>query len=416
MKKLLRFFRSMTFGMVLLGLILACSLAGSLIAQNNDPAWYVETYGSWHRAIFALGLNDVFGSWYFISLLALLCLNLTLCSLTRIGKVSKAAHMAVQAAAGRQPDKPLTETEADALRAHMDAARCKKHDVAGVTVYGKNAAGWYGSFVTHLAILLTVIVGAAALYLPVITDKTCMPGESVAMPDGTAIAVKSFAIEDGTGRLDYASDLEITLPDGRTSGTEHVSVNHPMSFGGYKVYQQTYGTAGSVLVRNVETGGEDVLTLDEMCFLSLDGVNGAWFEALYPGYTRDEDGNFTLITSTSGSYPDPVYQILLVSDGVNTPVLAFPGESVSVGGIELTFQDPVEYPGLRIKTTPKLLNGLLCAVFALMLAGLWLCFFHQPVLVTVTEEGYAVGGPKPQGTALELEALLEEMRKGEPSC
>ena len=44
LKKVLKFLRSMAFGMVLLVLILICSLAGSLIAQGNDPSWYVQTY------------------------------------------------------------------------------------------------------------------------------------------------------------------------------------------------------------------------------------------------------------------------------------------------------------------------------------------------------------------------------------
>ena len=407
MKKLLNFFRSMTFGMILLGLILVCSLAGSLIAQNNTHAWYAQTYGGWHSLIFTLQLNDVFGSWYFILLLVLLCLNLSLCTLVRIGKVARASRSAVETAAKRQPSVSLTPEGVEAVRAHLAASHCKEQPFGDVVVYHKNTLGWYGSFMTHLAILLTVIVGAVALYLPTITDQTCMPGQSLTMADGTRIYVESFHIEDETGRLDYASEIEIVKPNGQSSGLQRISVNYPCSFGGYKVYQQTYGTAGSVLVRNTETGGEDVFTLDTMCFLSLDGVNGVWFEALYPGYLRDPAGNFTLITQTSGSYTDPIYQILIASDGVNTPVLAFPGESVTVGSVEYQFLDPVEYPGLRIKNTPTAVNALLIAVFVLMLVGLWFCFFQAPVLVTVTPEGYVVGGPKPQGMELELEALLE---------
>ena len=74
-KKLLRFLRSMTFGMILLGLILLCSFPGSVIAQGNTPDWYVETYPDWHGVILKLGLDDVFDSWYFVMLLALLCLG-----------------------------------------------------------------------------------------------------------------------------------------------------------------------------------------------------------------------------------------------------------------------------------------------------------------------------------------------------
>lgn len=415
--KVLKFLRSMTFGMVLLGLILLCSLAGSLIAQGNDPAWYVQTYPDWHGLLLTLGLDDVFNSWYFIMLLILLCLNLTLCALVRIRRVANAAKNFPDTAASLKTSVLLTTAGTEQLQTYLEERRYRKTEINDTTVYTKNTFGWYGSFLTHLAILLTVIFGAAALYLPAVTDQTCMPGQSLTMEDGTQIGVESFHIENGSGQLDYASAITVTLPDGRIGGPERVSVNYPYSFGGYKIYQQTYGTAGVVTVRNTITGGEDVFTLDSLCFLSLDSINGIWFEALYPGYIRDEAGNFTLITQTTGAYEDPVYQILLVSDGAYTPVLAFPGETVSVGDVEFTFEDPVEYPGLRIKKTPALVNGLLCTAFALMILGLWFCFFRPPAIVAVRKEGYAVGGPKPQGLELELAALLEtEIKKEDESC
>lgn len=416
-KKLIKFLRSMTFGMILLGLILLCSFPGSVIAQGNAPDWYVQTYPDWHGVILKLGLDDVFGSWYFITLLVLLCLNLILCSLVRIRNVVKASARAAEAAAARKTGVQLTGDGVAKLRTFLETHHYKKEVFGDTTVYSKNSVGWYGSFVTHLAILLTVLFGAAALYLPRVMDQTCFPGESLTMEDGTVIEVESFRIEDGEGKLDYASILEIRLPDGRTSGAQQIRVNHPLSFGGYKVYQQTYGTAGAVTVHNTETGGEDRFLLNEMCFLSLDGINGIWFEALYPGYIRDENGNFTLITQTSGSYEDPVYQVLLASDGVYTPVMVFPGETLSVGGVEFTFDDPVEYPGLRIKRTPEAVNALLFAVFALMVVGLWLCFFQVPAIVAVREEGYTVAGPKPQGLTLELAALLEsDIRNEDTLC
>ena len=412
-KKLLKFLRSMTFGTILLALILLCSFPGSVIAQGNTPDWYVQTYPGWHGILLKLGLDDVFGSWYFITLLALLCLNLTLCSLIRIRNVVKASQNAAAGAAARKTKVYLTPEGVCQLRQMLEERRYKKEVVGETTVYSKNAIGWYGSFITHLAILLTVLFGAAALYLPRVTDQTCFPGESLKMEDGTSIAVESFRIENGEGKLDYASIIEILLPDGRTTGRKEIRVNHPLSFGGYKVYQQTYGTAGAVTVRNTETGGTDSFLLNEMCFLSLDSVNGVWFEALYPGYIRDENGNFTLITQTSGSYEDPVYQVLVASEGVYTPVMVFPGETLTVGGVEFTFEDPVEYPGLRIKRTPEAVNSLLFGAFGLMILGLWFCFFQTPAIVALREEGYAVSGPKPQGLELELAALLEDHIRNE---
>ena len=408
MKKLWTFLRSMRFGILLLVLIAVCSVIGSVIPQGKEIAWYAQTYRGAHGAILLLGLHHIFTSWYFVALLILLCLNLTLCSLTRIGALAKGNGNAVEAAARLPNEARLTEAGADKLRAHMKTLRCREERLGSATVWHKNEIGRYGTFLTHLSILLTVVFGATALYLPTVTDRTCLPGEALTMPDGTVIAVDDFSIENSGGQLDYASRLRVTLPDGRESEATRVSVNHPMSFGAYKIYQQTYGTAGSVTVTNLETGGADDFTLTEPVFLSADGRNGLWYEALYPGYVRDPSGNVTLITNTTGSYYDPVYQVQVASDGVYTPTLAFPGDSVRVNGLEFTFNDPVEYPGLRIKKTPAAVNALLIAAFALMTVGLYITFFMQPVLVKLDAEGYAVGGPKPEGMRVELALLLKD--------
>ena len=396
----------MHFGLILLGIIGLCSVVGSVIPQGEAVSFYAKKYQEAHGYILLLGLDDVFHGWFFITVSALLCLNLTFCSILRINNVVRAAKTERNRAAVMPDEKTLTARGMELLRGALEQRRCNKTERSGVTLYNKNGFGRYGTFLVHLSILLTVIFGVAALSLPTVTDRSCFPGEALTMEDGTQIHVHSFHIEDSEGNLDYASLLSITLSDGRESAKTEIRVNHPLSFGSYKVYQQTYGTAGSITVRNLETGGEDRFILNEYALLSMDGQNGIWYEALFPGYLRDEDGNFTLITSTSGHYDDPVYQVLVSQDGEFTPVLAFPGDVLEVAGVAYAFNAPVEYPGLRIKHTPVLLNALLIASFVLMIAGLYLSFFMQPVLVKVSENGYAVAGVKSEGIRLDLETLL----------
>lgn len=407
MKKIRNFLRSMRFGILLLLLIALCSVAGSVIPQGKEVAYYAQNYTRAHPAILFLQLDNIFESWYFIVLLALLCVNLTLCSVVRGIALMRDQRFVSRAAL--LPDAVrLTPAGVEKLRAHLkDGLRCRETVSGDATVYSKRLYGRYGTFITHLAILLTVIIGAGALYLPTVTDETCLPGEQITMRDGTAIAVDSFRIENEAGDLDYSSEITVTLPDGRKSESTRIRVNYPMHFGPYKIYQQTYGTAGSVSVKNLATGGSEVVPLTESVFLTLDGQSGLWFDVLYPGYTQDEDGNITLINNMVGSYEDPVYQIQLAENGEYISALAFPGDAFEVGGLEFRFNDPIDYPGLRIKHTPTVVNILLLLAFLLMTAGLFITFFLQPVLVKVDAEGYAVGGPKPEGTRLALEALLE---------
>ena len=410
MKKAFQFFRSMRFGIILLVLIAALSVVGTVIPQGREIAWYAQTYQSVHGAILVLKLNDVFNSWYFLLLLALLALNLILCSLVRIRTIPKQRELERKQLSQRTAQAaPLSPEQACRVRQGLLAMHCRETQTEdGARLFTKNEFGRYGSFLTHLSILLTILFGAMALYLPTVSDRTCLPGEALEMDDGTEIAVESFRIENGEGRLDFTSEISIRLPDGQESGIREIKVNHPLSFGPWKVYQQTYGTAGSVTVINLANGGEDTFTLTDLVFLSLDGVNGLWYEAVYPDLIRDPGGNVTLVTNTSGSYPNPVYQVETASDGVYTPILAFPGDELQVGDLKFRFEKPVEYPGLRIKYTPKLVNALLVGAFLLMTAGFYITFFCQPVLVRLDEDGYTVGGPKPEGTRIAVRQWLEE--------
>ena len=413
MKKVFQFFRSMRFGILLLVLIAALSIVGTAIPQEREISWYAQTYQSFHGTILMLKLNDVFHSWYFHVILVLLGLNLTLCSLVRIRSVSKARAKEREVLLSLPQSIALSTAERESVLEGLRAMHCREEDAEGQKVFSRNSFGRYGSFITHLSILLTIVFGAMALYIPKTVDRTCLPGESVIMDDGTEIAVESFRIENEEGRLDFTSEITVTLPDGRSSGLQEIKVNHPFSFGQWKIYQQTYGTAGSVTVQNLDTGMEDTFTLTDLVFLSLDGVNGLWYEAVYPDLIRDPSGNVTLVTNTSGSYPNPVYQVQTASDGVYTPILAFPGEELQVGTLKFRFENPVEYPGLRIKYTPKLITALLISVFLLMTAGFYITFFCQPVLVRVDPDGCAVGGPKPEGMRLRIRAWKEENRAKE---
>ena len=400
----------MRFGLLLLALIAVCSVIGTVIPQGREIAWYAQTYKSFHGTILMLKLNDVFHSWYFELLLVLLGLNLTLCSLLRIRSV-RAIHKKEKEYLLTAPATltlPLSEEQKEYVVKSLRAMHCREEKLGDAVIFSKNGFSRYGSFITHLSILLILVFGAAALYNPTIIDKSCLPGESLTMEDGTEIYVESFRIEDGEGNLDFTSEINIRLPDGRESGVHEIKVNHPLGLGPWKVYQQTYSTAGCITVRNLNTGLEDRLKLTDLVFLSLDGVNGLWYEELYPDMIRDPSGNVTLISNVSGSYPNPVYQVETASDGVYTPILAFPGDELQVNDLAFVFEKPVEYPGLRIKYTPKTVNALLCAAFLLLILGLYITFFCQPVLVKIEEEGCTVGGSRPEGMRITVRRWAED--------
>ena len=68
MKKVFNYIRSMRFGILLLVLIAVCSVAGTVIPQGREIAYYAQTYRSFHGVILMLRLHRIFESWYFAAL------------------------------------------------------------------------------------------------------------------------------------------------------------------------------------------------------------------------------------------------------------------------------------------------------------------------------------------------------------
>ena len=403
----------MTFGMILLIVIMVLSLAGSLIPQQETSMVYVQKYGPQAAVILiALGFTDLFHAWYFYALEILLCLNLLLCSILRFPRTRRAAFTFMASAEKKELETALTHQDVEKLHAHLQHRHWHRKDLEGRTIYFRHLYGFYGSFLTHLSILFVLLFGSLMLITPTVKDQTVMPGSSLMLEDGTEIFCESFHIEDSEGRLDYASLLRVVSPDGQQSRTQEIRVNQPLRFHSYKIYQQTYGTAGRVRIYNAANKAEETLYLTEPCFLSIDNRNGIYFESLFAGYLKDEEGNYTLIASTDRSYPDPVYQVQSISDGMSTSLLAFPDESLTFGDITFTFLSPAEYPGLRIKHVSTILPGFLYFSFAFMVIALYLCFFTVPVCIVVFPDGYTLVSGKPlESLKLELQLLLEGASK-----
>ena len=404
MKKVLRVLRSMRFANILLALVALCCGVSSLLPQGRELAFYAENYPRIYALIYRAQLYDMFRSWYFILLMALLCLSMLACTAGMLRRALRAGKTEIERAAALPDAEPLDAAGLEKLRLYMASIRCKEERIGESFVFHKNGFGRWGSFLIHLSILLTVLFGAMALYLPKVTDQSCYPGETITLEDGAQIAVDSFSMYNAEGQLDYASVIRITLPDGRSAGPQEIRVNYPMTFGPYKVFQWSYGAEGAVSARNLVSGGADLFTsLDRGSVLSIDEDDRIEFLGVYEATPQ-----------TEGDEGYIFYQVRTVREGVYENAAEYrPGETLTLGDVEFTFLDPY-YPGLRIKTMPvRAANSLLEAAFVLMLVGLFLCFYLQPVLVKADEKGYTVAGPRSEKMRLELKGRLAQEKEAQ---
>ena len=384
MKKIFRFLRSMKFGMLLLAVIAALSVAGTLIPQEQEAQAYEAAYPVMGKVILFLGLDHLYSTWYYIGLFLLLGLSLLFCSVLRFGRIR---HAKASLLAGAERADILEGFSASDPAAVLKKKGFRKTPDGWV----RNIPGLYGSFVTHAALLLMLIACACVFALQEKEDYSVMVGDAVTLSDGTMIHVDAFSMEDEkSGKLEYRSDLTAVLPDQSVVSGE-VRVNHPKYFGRYKVYQQSYAYAGQADIRTDEHGQNERVLLDGAAFLTLDGVNGISYMGSYGTFILTEDGQIL-----PEGYPDVEgekaegYMIAILENGQQKLSLARPDETIVVGGVYYTFRTPAAYPGLRVKTIPPFALPFLYFSFALLVIGLYLCFFHVPAAAVVRGEHIAL--------------------------
>ncbi len=79
-RELVEFFASIKLAMFLFLFIAMTATIGTVIQQNERPESYIQEYGeNTYRWFLRLGFTDVYHTWWFTSLLGLLCVNSLTC-------------------------------------------------------------------------------------------------------------------------------------------------------------------------------------------------------------------------------------------------------------------------------------------------------------------------------------------------
>jgi len=77
-------FASVKLTVVVLILLAATSVVGTLIPQNADPVAYVRAYGQFvYRLLEVIDIFDMYHSWWFQTLIGILTVNITVCTIKR---------------------------------------------------------------------------------------------------------------------------------------------------------------------------------------------------------------------------------------------------------------------------------------------------------------------------------------------
>jgi cytochrome c biogenesis protein len=277
-----RTLRSMRTALILLLVVAVASVFGSLVPQAPIAARAVFDLFATHpllaRVYQAAGLFDVYGSWWFTLTYVLLLISLASCLIPRtraFGKGLRQRPQSVRELEGLRhfeevvvPGKP--EAVLDRSRSVLRRRRFRVARSDPGLAAEKGGAREWGSLLFHWSLFLLLIGAVFGKGFGFRGQATVVEGEtwteahasydippvegrffSEGMHRGFGLMVEDFDASYYSSGLprDFVSRVRIVGPDGTPRGERQIRVNHPLSYDGVKVYQQGYGWAPVIEVR-----------------------------------------------------------------------------------------------------------------------------------------------------------------------
>ncbi len=262
------FFTSLKLVVILLLILSALSIAGTVIEQNKPIQEYYRFYQPGTVALFSkLGLFDMYHSWWFVACLSLLALNITACTMARYRGIMAGMRKRTLIL-DEKLSKSLQNLTTIRYALPLDAVEKKMAELAGKGFFGKPVVtaaeeggrhyffekGKYSRlsfFMTHLSILVIFIGAIVGSFFGYKGYVNIFEGETVSQVETRAGKIQhlNFQVKCNTFHaefypsgmpMDYRSDLSI-LQNGKEIIRKTIRVNDPLTFEGITFYQSSYG-------------------------------------------------------------------------------------------------------------------------------------------------------------------------------
>lgn len=415
MKKVLKFFCSMKFALILLIILALACVVGSVIPQGDTLTYYTETYSTQLAgAIMLFGLDDVFHCWWFIVLTVILCANLLGCNVLRFPALIRRTKDGFSAEKRLKSWDGTAAAVTDAPEQLFNNIGFRKiihtKDADGrECLYAvKNKAGTWGAWLCHLGMLIVILGFGLGQILKTEYTVYGVPGQTLPIADtGYELTIDDFNItlrEDETVEQ-YTATLTMTDTASGESRQGEASVNSPLSLFGMKLYQNSTGWAATMEVwKDGEQIQENLLCAGE--YVYIEGLNdvAVMLSAFYPDYVKNTDGT-AMTASSQLNNPGYLYMLYHQNQVLGMNVLTG-DEKITVDDYEIFFRDPQSYTLIQIKRDP--FTGLAAAGGLLILIALILAFYLRTAEIWAVkqEDGkWKVAGYSKKGGEEFLESI-----------
>lgn len=265
--------RSIRFNVILVALIAATSALGTVLPQIPESPQKVDEFlGAhplWGRFLWALGLFNLYHSWWFMGLLGLMAYDIIICKLWNKPPDADARTLPPEMGALAKPYQAELSTRlspAAALAGAREFLAGRGYRPLSETGAGegrrllrlsRHRLQRWGSYVAHVS-LVVILVGA--LVKGVFGFEEMLPilqGRSRAMERRPwEVHVDEFAIRYYPGTLnpsEFASSLRVTRGD-KELASKRIVVNDPLSLGLVRFYQASWGAGGMFRTATLQLG------------------------------------------------------------------------------------------------------------------------------------------------------------------
>lgn len=408
-RELIPLLADLRLAIVLLLVIAAFSISGTVIEQGQSAAYYQANYPedpalfgflSW-KVILLIGLDHVYRTWWFLALLILFGASLTACTFTRqlpaLRWFSRTWNFYSQP---RQFQKFALSAELQQVDVKELVPLLKKRRYQifqeGNKLYAhKGIVGRVGPIVVHAAMLL-VLIGAIIGAMTGFMAQEMVPSGATfqvknvvdagpwalsQVPKDWSVKVNRFWIDytpDGTIDQFY-SDLSVLDADGEEVDRQTIHVNKPLRHRGVTFYQADWSIAGV----QFRVNNSPLITLP-MAQLDTNGQGRLWGTWI-PTKPDLSSGVSVIAKDLQGT--------LLVYDMQGKLVATVrEGMSTDVNGVTLAITQVIGSTGLQIKADPGI--PIVYLGFGLLMLGVVMSYIsHSQIWALQTEEGhFYIGG------------------------
>ncbi len=261
------FLASVRLTVIVLLSLAATSVVGTLIPQNAASDWYYHKYGETLFRLFSgMHLFDMYHAWWFQALIAILVVNIVICSIDRIPGVWKIVtvqqpkfnieQFRKQADAEnytvQQPPDALRERYARYVSRHFGYHRVENIGKSTCIFAEKGRWTRFGVYGVHFSVVLMLTGSLIGLIAGFDGFVNIPEGETISaarlnngdtsQPLGFAVRCDDFDVsfyENGAPK-EYRSRLSV-IENNATVLQKDIIVNDPLRYKGINMYQSSYG-------------------------------------------------------------------------------------------------------------------------------------------------------------------------------